>query len=200
MSSSATDTLPAWAREPGVTLPLSGLLPEAGEEGRFATVEMVPGAGLGSAYSVMLPAGWTSHVGRSEGGPLSDTVFATLGVFSPGPGDQVFPLVGFGVVRAPRAGTVKAFFEAYCAADGLEIVAQRTVGLLVGGAVEGFVVKRTAIGVLATRLVLFEGGRCLYALSGTARLEDYRAAARTIGLALCSFELRWPGVQRMPLE
>jgi hypothetical protein len=182
-------------------LVLDGLMPTPEERPLFNRLK-VRASVVSCSFSFVLPDGWYSHLDPlSRPGTLSSDRFTALGVFSPE--EKIAPplVISFGAILVPPRGTVAGYFEELCRIEGYEVLARRRASFLCGAVIEGLTRRRTAAGddVLVRRAMFEDGGR-LFGLSGLAPAALFPAAARVIGLALFSFELRWPSGATLPLE
>lgn len=180
-------------------LPMTGLTPTPEELKDFMTLT-VRQSRPDWEYSVLLPHGW---VKQPEPGGITDVTqessFVSLGLFTPTK-DFMPPLVfSVGVRPAPKTGSVAEWYERQCYLQQLSLQRMTVHDFLFGKGIDGVALQAGDLGPMKLRVVMFEDGGRLFALTAMAPIKLWEVSVAPLSLAILTFELLNPKGQTAPL-
>ena len=187
-------------------LPMTGVIPSKEELARFINLTVRPHERDEWSYSFLLPDGWYQQPappGKPNIGNPAE--FIPLGVYTP-TADYMPPVIfSVGVRPAPAKGVVAEWLEEQCHLQQLAL--QRLVPhqFLVGWGADALAMQASDLGPMKLRIVMFEDGGRLFALTAMAPEKMWDTVVATLSLMILTFELADPkgqtaNVLRKPKE
>lgn len=181
-------------------LPMKGVVPSKEELKEFLTISLRHKEAPDFDASFMLPDGWYRQ-GTPKGQPdLKDPAeFLPLGVFTPTK-DFMPPVVfTIGTRRAPKEGSVAEWLEKQCYVQGLALQRMEVHEFLFGKGIDALALQASDLTPLKMRIVMFEDGGRLFALTGMSPVRMWDTVVATLSLAILTFELLQPKGPTAPL-
>jgi hypothetical protein len=180
-------------------MPMQGLIPSKEELKDFVHVRVTHET-PDIVYSILLPDGWCQQP-KPPGKPdlSKEGEFVTLGVFT-ATKDFMPPIVfTVGVRPAPKKGVVAEWLERQCMLQQLALQRMAAHTFPFGPAADAIALQASDLGPMKLRVVMFEDGGRLFALTGMAPLKMWDTVVATLSLAIYSFELEEPMGPTVPV-
>jgi hypothetical protein len=103
------------------------------------------------------------------------------------------------VRRAPKEGSVAEWLEKQCYMQGLALQRMEVHKFLFGTGIDALALQASDLTPLKLRIVMFEDGGRLFALTGMAPVSMWETVVATLSLAILTFELVSPKGPTAPL-
>jgi hypothetical protein len=181
-------------------MPMTGLVPTKEELESFLNLSVRPHERDEWKYSFLVPDGWYQQPpppGRPD--VTAPTEFIPLGVYTAA--EKYMPPVLFsvGVRPAPKAGVVAEWLEEQCRAQSLALQRMTAHEFLFGWGADAVALQASDLGPLKLRVVMFEDGGRLFALTAMAPVDLWEAFVEPLSLMILTFELASPKGPTVPV-